>query len=478
MLRHSFCFTSFVFVLGSCVRIPDHDLAKEICSCECESVVKEALILKEFEEGDWPSREWWKRFQDPVLDELIASALKLNPTLKVAEDRLKLAHEIAMQQRAKLYPEVYLEGDDNWQHYSKTGFFRTYAPNIPPVVNDVNLGLSFSYEFDFWGKNRALFHSALQRAHAAELEKMQSELILTTSIAYSYAELQLLLYKKEILEQRNANREAVSEIRAKRIKYALDNKIDWLDASSQTLVVTARLTEIDQELYRKVHQLKALSGIGQDASLKLVYRPIPVLKATLPKNLSLNLIARRPDLLAQKMLLEGAAFEIDAAKTDFYPNINLAALAGFETVSTVFPFSKIFQAGSFSGNLNPAIYLPIFTAGRLKAALYEKVAAFNEAVHAYNELILLSAQEVADSLTTLAYLHKEATVHKDLLEVAKEQLQYINRRFVHALNSRISLLDAQNAVLEEEIKLADIEYAKLLATVLLIRHLGGGYGDE
>jgi outer membrane protein TolC len=147
-------------------------------------------------------------------------------------------------------------------------------------------------------------------------------------------------------------------------------------------------------------------------------------------------------------------------------------------VSTVFPFSKIFQAGSFSGNLNPAIYLPIFTAGRLKAALYEKVAAFNEAVHAYNELILLSAQEVADSLTTLAYLHKEATVHKDLLEVAKEQLQYINRRFVHALNSRISLLDAQNAVLEEEIKLADIEYAKLLATVLLIRHLGGGYGDE
>jgi multidrug efflux system outer membrane protein len=156
----------------------------------------------------------------------------------------------------------------------------------------------------------------------------------------------------------------------------------------------------------------------------------------------------------------------------------LAALACFETVTSVFPFSKIFQAGSFSGNLDPAIHLPIFTAGRLKAELYEKVAVFNEAVHAYNELILLSAQEIADSLTTLTYLHQEVSVRKDSLEVAKEQERYINRRFVHAINSRMSLLDAQNVVFEEELKLADVEYAKLLATILLIRRLGGGYGDE
>ena len=102
MFKNSLRLVTLVFLMGSCVRVPEHDLAKEANSCECETVVTEALSLQEFEEGDWPEREWWKRFEDPVLDWLIACALELSPTLKLAEDRLKLAHEVAMQQRAGL----------------------------------------------------------------------------------------------------------------------------------------------------------------------------------------------------------------------------------------------------------------------------------------------------------------------------------------------------------------------------------------
>jgi NodT family efflux transporter outer membrane factor (OMF) lipoprotein len=458
-----------LFIQG-CAPIPKHEMAKMMESCDCDHVAAQ-VMNGDFAVGDWPRREWWKDFKDPVLDWLIEAGLELSPTLKRAEARLKSATQVAVQRRAALFPEMDFDAEDDWQHLSKAGFFRAFAPTVPPLVNDVTLGFSFSYEFDFWGKNRALFRAALGEAAALAAERMQAELIMTTSIAYTYAELQFLLFKRQILEKMQWNDEEISSIRLKRLQNALDTSMTPLRSHADTLDIKAMIVDAEQQIEQEVHKLKALTGLSQDVVLDIQFFHLSPLQVAIPERLSLDLTSRRPDLIAQKARVEASAKEIHAAKTDFYPNVNLTAFVGLESVF----WPKLFRGSSYSGYLDPAINLPIFTAGRLKGQLMEKVANFDAAVFAYNELILQAAQEVADRLTDIFLLQKQIDVRRLSLETRQEEEKITERRFEHAIEDQIALLDAKNVVLDSELTLASLEYGKQLANILLIRSLGGGY---
>lgn len=463
------------FILGitSCVRVPDCDLAKAESSARCEKITSQAMDNRWLALGDGPKYKWWEEFKDPTLNNLIEESLRLSPTLQAAEARVQTATQIAFQKRAALFPEINFGGDSNWQHFAKEGFFRALAPTVPTVVNDVNLDLIFTYEFDIWGKYRDLFAAALGEAASQEAERKQVELILTTSIAYAYEELQFLMRKKQLLQKRETNRIAFEKIREKREIHALDTAIERLQSKTEILDLAALIAKLDQEIQLQIHQLKALVGVGQDQELDLQIQDFSSLVFSLPENLSLDLLSRRPDLIAQKALLESKAKEIDAAKTDFYPNINLRALVGLESIF----WSQLFKGSSFSAVMDPAIHLPIFTAGRLKAHLKEKVATFNQAVFTYNDMILRASQQVCDSLTALIYLQKEIEIRRLSLEVNREQEKITQKRLDHAIEVQQTLLDRKNRVLDMEIVLAELEYGKQLAGILLIRALGGGYHE-
>lgn len=461
----------FLLILEGCMPIPSHELAEKEGACSCETVATEALATGEFEAGDWPEKDWWNRFNDPILTSLIEEALRINPTLMKAEENLKMAYQNALQARSRLFPQIFLDGDSNWQHLARDGFFRAYAPVIPSIVNDIHLGFSYYYEFDFWGKNRDLFRSALGEASAMAAEAMQAELIITTSIAYTYAELQLLLQKKNLLEQIENNDALIQAFRGQREKHALDPAITYLQSESRTLDSQAPLYEIGQQIQTHFHKIKALTGLGQDASIEIPAQAQPQLQVAIPNSLSLDLIARRPDLIAQKWRVEAAAKQIGAAKTDFYPNINIAGFLGLESIF----WSTLFQRKNYSGNMDPAFHLPIFTGGRIRANLREKVAEFNAAVYEYNDLILKAAQEIADTLSDLYRLQKEIELRQDSLRVAEKQAWLTGKRVEHALDDQITFLQRQNEVLVAEIALVELEYGKVLSSIQLIRNLGGGY---
>lgn len=462
-----------LLIMCGCAHVPDHDLSTVATSSECDTVVADALNSGNFTTGEWPNEAWWKEFNDPILTNLIEGALKSSPTLLRAEARLKAAAQVAKQRKARLWPEVNFNADSNWEYLAKDGLFRAFAPVFPANIDDVNIDLNFYYEFDFWGKNRDLFKAALGQAKAAAAEKKQAELILTTSIAYTYAELQFLFYKRQIFEQTEKNRRSITSTRTKLQKYALDTDLSRLTAHTDTLDTQALIADLDQTILEHIHKIKALSGLGQDADIALIPRTLDPLTFSLPERLSLDLIARRPDLVAQKERVEAAAKEISAAKTDFYPNFDLKAFIGFESLF----WHTLFTNKNHSSSIDPAIHLPIFTAGRLRAQLWEKVGNFNEAVSAYNELILQAAQEVADRLTNISLIQKQIEIRKMSLQAVEKREDLTARRFEHALDDRITLINAKNAVLDSKLTLAWLEYSKQLAGILLIRSLGGGYHE-
>jgi NodT family efflux transporter outer membrane factor (OMF) lipoprotein len=474
MLTRYLKFLCLIFLCAfGCTPQPKDKLATLSTSSECNSVVQDALKTDLFSLGDWPSKEWWRDFEDPVLNWLIEAGLHTSPTLKRAESRFKAAAQVALQKKALLFPEVAFDADTDWEHLSKDGFFRAFAPTIPPVVNDINLGFSLRYEFDFWGKNRSIFKAALGEAVAYAAETASAELMLTTSIAYTYAQLQFLLYKERLLEKLLFNQELITGIRIKRKENALDTKLLPLGTEANTLQTLARLVEVRKQSLLELHRLKALTALGQDNALKIEYFPLNPLTLTVPSNLSIDLISRRPDLTAQRARVEAAAKLIHVAQTAFYPNVNLMAFVGLESVH----WSTLLRGKNYSGSLEPAIHLPIFTAGRLRAGLEEKASLFNEAVFAYNELILQVAEEVADRLTDLMLLQEQIEIRKSYLRTGQDEAALTQRRFAHAIDDQLALLDAKNVVLERELLLAELEYGKQLAGILLIRALGGGYHE-
>src|SRR3990167_558294 len=181
--------------LSGCVRIPDCEIADLSTSCGCDAALQEALSSGSFERGEWVREKWWEDFEDPTLTHLIEQGLACSPTLQMAQERLKAAAQVALQKKGALYPEIDFDVLDVWTHLSQEGFFRAFGPLTPSVVNDFYIGLSFNYEFDFWGKNRALFQAALGEMAAYCAERMQAELLMTASIAYTYFELQYILCK-------------------------------------------------------------------------------------------------------------------------------------------------------------------------------------------------------------------------------------------------------------------------------------------
>ena len=464
----------FFLSVGSCVKVPEHDLATSLSSSGVDEVRESALDSGLFAEGDELKWDWWLDFQDETLTQLIETALKSSPTLAHAQARFNAAAQIAWQKKAALFPQASFDPTDIWQHYAKDGFFRTYAPDIPAMVNDIMIYFTFSYEVDFWGKYRDLFRAALGEMRARAAEKKQAELLVATSIAYTYEELQFLWKKKKILQEQEQIKREIESIRKERKKNALDSALFRLDAESNILDVSALLKEVEPKIEEHIHMLHQLAGLTQDEKISLYDRSLPCIQVALPKNLSLDLLARRPDLAALKKRVEAAAKRIEAAKTDFYPNVNLTSLIGLESVF----WSKLFGGKTYSGSLEPALHLPIFTAGRIKAQLMQQVAEFNEASYAYNALILQAAKEVADSLTTLISLSQETDIRLSSFEVAKTKEHLTKRRLEHAIDDRISLLKAQYNTLQMDLAVTALKYASVLQKILLIRALGGGYCDD
>jgi len=446
-----------------CVKVPDCDTAQLVSVGSNEKL------------DMWPTPKWWEEFEDPDLNALIELASQNSPTLKKAEENLKAAFEATQEKKASFFPTVDFLIEDNWEHLSKYGLLRGFIPKVyPAVVNETRFGLSFTYEFDFWGKFRSLFQAALGQAAALAAEAIQAELILTTSIAYTYIELQYLLHKQSLLQNIEEISTCIEQIQTIRGQNSLDSSFVVIQAESSTLDSKAALLEIENQIQIHINKLKALASLTPSATLNITEKPLKSAALGMPKNLCLDLIAQRPDIIAQKARLEAAAQEVNAAKTDFFPNISLNAFLGLDS----FFFSKLFVGQSFSGNLSPAFHLPIFTAGRIKARYKEKIAQFNAAVYSYNEAIFQAGQQVMDALSDLAYYVQGVELRKTSLELVQKEKNLTAMRVENALDGQMALLAIQNKVLEMEMTLTELEFSRQLAGINLIKQVGGSYCEQ
>lgn len=468
----------FLLIMTGCGKVSDSDLAQRSAPISLDLTTKEALAREFFEMGGWPTERWWEMFEDPQLNALIDLAFKESPTLYKALAKVDEAEAEARKERAALFPTLSLEYLEQWNYFSKNGFERSFFP-IPPgsqpppaTDNQIDLTLNFNYEIDFFGKNRNLYKAALNTARAERAEAKQAILILTTLITQTYIELQAKLIQKKILQDQLDARNMLFELAVLRNEYGLDPMIPVLGRERSVYEIEQSLIQLDKAIALDRHMLSVLVGVSPDQNIApqsmtaMFEKPFPI-----PSNLSSDLLARRPDLTAQIWRVEAAAAEIGAAKAEFYPRVNLLAFAGLQSLS----FDKLFLISSKQGNLTPAVHLPIFTGGALTANLKNKVAAFNEETHRYNELLLNAARDVTDQISTLIATFDVLNRQINALETMAEQVELQYSRYRHGINNYLTVLEREDALHSQRFQLFGYERDYLLAVLMLVKALGGGY---
>ncbi len=414
-----------------------------------------------------------------------------NPTLQSARESILSAAYDADRMRSALYPYLLWGGDVSRQKLSETAiipFGAANAPNatpggggipipggipgIPVYFTQTETELNLTYDFDVWGKNRNTLRAALGEMQAKIADEAFTRLKLGIAVAQVYYNLQIDYQRQQIAKDLVRNRTDYADMIHQLIEYNLENKQAGIAALSDLNDATLALLQIQGDIEINEHQLKAyLAGSFDDsiAPVNVTGKPLP--KIPVPCDLPLHLIARRPDIISQLWLIESAGKQIEVAKAGFYPDFNISAFLGFQTIHL---HELFFKKSSFF-NVDPAFTLPIFDGGRLIANLRSGEVNYDLAILKYNDLVLNATKEVLDGLSTLRNRDQMLRVIRTTVGQQEELYLLSNLRVQHNLNSGIEDLVREHSLLQ----IRDQEVAALgntlQAILALIKALGGGF---
>lgn len=432
--------------------------------------VLEALAAGAVAVGEWPQEEWWRDFGDPALDAFMATALEGNFSLKVAEERITLAYQKAVVVGSFRYPQLSFDPSFERQELSNNGEFPLQQISIiPRVFNLTTLLLNFSYLVDVWKRQQRLFRAAMDEEVATSLDFVAAKLLLTADIAQSYFALQDAMEKRAIAEALLANRERRIETATERLEGGLDALDASLVAESEIEGARTALLSLQQQVELQQHQLGTLLGTGSIPSV--TPRGSYCGAVPLPAALPLELLSRRPEIVAQGWRVARASQLVGAAVANYYPNINLLASLGLQSTQ----FNNLFSAGSLLWDGIVALSLPIFDGGRRGGLLGGARSEFRIAVYNYNDAILKAVQDVLDRLTVLRTVEAMLGAERRVLEDAEGQFSLARSRYEGGLSNLVEYLDAEERWLKAREQVVEQESMRLVAIVGLMQALGGGY---
>ncbi|HUX28074.1 MAG TPA: efflux transporter outer membrane subunit [Terracidiphilus sp.] len=422
--------------------------------------------------ADFPRSDWWAQFNDPELNRLIQQALADNPSLQQAQARMRQAQAAVGLAQSSLEPRLGAALDSTRQRFSENDI---YPPPLGGGMYTENRALlEGSYEFDFFGRNGAQLEAAVGQARAAEAEAQAARVLLATNVAASYFNLARLDAAHEVLERSLKQRQDIERLVGERVREGLETTLQQRRAQAEIPQIRLLIEQNAQGLAEARHALAALLGRGPQAAEHLApsLRALPM--PALPQALPAELIGRRADVVAARWQAQAALAGVRAARAAFYPNISLNAFAGY----TALGFSQFLTAASRAYGVGPALTLPIFEGGKLRAQLRGQAAAADAAIDQYNAAVVNAVCEVADAVSNRRSLERQIKEQRAALRLAQDAYGLAQSRYGAGLGNYLDVLGVDNAVLQLEQSGASLKAQALIDDVALIRALGGGYAAD
>lgn len=418
----------------------------------------------------WPTDTWWTVYGDPQLDTLIGEALADSPTLQIAEARLRAARAIATQASGARLPATIASAQVTRQRYSGNSL---YPPPIGgSYLTDARIALDFSYDLDFWGRHRDVLASAEAGARAADADRAAARLALAVAVARAYFQLDLQYAFADVTRDNLTQQNAILDLTRQRAAAGLETTARVEQSEAMTALTRAAADSFEAGIAIARAQLAALVAAGPDRTLDL-QRPhlAPPGKLALPGALPVDLLGRRPDIVAERWRVESAQRGVTAAKAAFYPNVNLVAFAGFESIG----LSKLFEGSSSIAGAGPAAHLPLFNRRELRGGLEAQEAQYDLSVAQYNQVLIDAIRDVATAVANWDTLEAETHEAQAAQDAAQRAYAITRDRYRAGLDNYLTVLSSQNEVLLAQAVRAELFNLRLGLSTDLVRALGGGY---
>lgn len=475
MPRTIFLSSAVLSLLAGCASVPD--LGPKPMPAAAGSLESGATFAGS--QGEWPAEGWWQGLGDAQLDTLIAEGLKGSPDVAIAAARVRAAEAMAQQAGAALLPRVGAEASAGGVQQSKNmGIPPAFVPD--GIQDTGHIAATFAFDLDLWGRNRAALAAATSEAEAARVDAAQARLMLTTGIAAAYADLAGYHQALDTANEAVRVRTASADLSGERARAGIENQASQRQAESRAASARADVVALEEAIATTRNRLAALVGAGPDRGLSIARPQMARPPVGLPANAGIDLIGRRPDIVAARLRSEAAAKRIEVARADFYPNISLSALVGLQSLG----LSNLFKSGSEYGNGGAAISLPIFDGGRLQGRYRGSRADYDVAVATYDRTLVAALRDVADIVASRAANERQLAARREALTAAAEASKLAELRYRAGLSTQIVQLTAEDSMVALSRSVADLEARELTLDIALIRALGGGYrtpnstGDE
>jgi len=460
---------SLFLTLAGCAQLP-HDLpARPAMKTPVTVTTLAALAGASAQDSHQQAlpQHWWLSFGLIDLNRLIETALQDAPDWATAQARLRTAEQD--ERLARLDAGVHYETDASIvrERLSKNGM-------VPPplggsTVTQTNITGNLSYTLDWWGRNRALVQAAGNELQAARDEAVAVREALAAAVADTYfawgAVAERLAAARSLAQVHHTEH----DLREARFGLGLDSALPLIDARKQLDLDQGGIHALGYLADSLRYRMSALIGTDPDHAAALPTPELDARLAPLPARLPLDWLARRPDVAALRSRVEAAADLSDAARADFYPNLDLRMMLGLETLE----LAKLFQAGSLSASIGPALHLPIFNTGNLQTKLALREADYAAAVAAYNRTILEAARQAADAYALIVNLEQRHQTQQQALRQTEQARALVAQRRTLGLAGRFDSLEADAAVLGQHLDEIEIRAARLRARVALFKALGG-----
>jgi NodT family efflux transporter outer membrane factor (OMF) lipoprotein len=419
----------------------------------------------------WPREQWWRAYDDPQLHALIEEGLAGAPSMAAALARLQRAEATVQLTGAAMRPKLSANASVSEDRLSYN--YLTPRSATPSGWNDYGRAtLDFRWELDFWGKNRAALAAATSELEAQDAELAQVRLLLAAGIAADYAELSRLYASRATVEQSVEVRRRTAALFAQRFTNGMETRGGMRETDARLAAAEGTLLALDEQIVLQRHRLAALLGAGPDRGLAIAKPALTFERSFgLPATLAAGLLGRRPDVVAARRQVEALDHRVKESRAAFYPNVNLAAFVGVQSLG----LDLLAKGGSAVGSVGPAISLPIFDGGRLRGQLRGAEAGYAQAVANYDDTLARALREVADVAASQQALGPRLLKAQEAVAAAAEAHRVARDRYQGDLATYVEVLSAEDGYLNSLGPLTDLRARSVTLDIALQKALGGGY---
>jgi NodT family efflux transporter outer membrane factor (OMF) lipoprotein len=425
-----------------------------------------------------PRRAWWEDFADPRLNDLEARLLRSNPTLAQADARVREARALIAGNRAGYFPTV---GVSTSVDRSRIGAVRdgsvssttgqaTTAPAATGPSTQYDLAGSVSWEPDFWGRVRRTVEASVASAQAATGDLENARLSLTANLALDYFQARSLDAELALLSQTIEAYQRSFTLTQNQYNAGLVARADVAQAEALLEAARAQLVDTGLQRAQMEHAVAVLAGEAP-AVFTLPALPLDGVPPAVPAELPSRLLERRADIAAAERRVAAANAQVGVATSAFFPTVSLTGSAGFSASAV----AQWLTWPSRIWSLGPALAATVFDGGARRAARTGAVAAYDEQVGAYKEVVLTAFQEVEDNLAAQRLLADESTRQQAAVAAARRALDVSLNQYRAGLVSFLPVATAQSTLLTDERTLTALTARRFAAAVQLIEALGGGW---